>query len=222
MEYFAKEYFNAVEQGYGINLADIDYTTPDYFMLRNLQENVYVFSAAKNYQQMKTLTQNLIGPDGKLRSFSEFKRAAFESINEHVTSYMEAEYNLAVASGQMAGTWQRAQDNKELMPLMKYVTVGDTRVRPEHVELDGVTRPVDDEFWNTYYPPNGWNCRCDVISLTDGTITPADKIITPQKMPAIFKTNLAKSGLVFPPDHPYYIGMPHQVKEQAEKLLNKK
>ena len=37
------------------------------------------------------------------------------------------------------------------------------RPRPAHVALDGITRAADDPFWRTYYPPNGWGCRCRVV-----------------------------------------------------------
>ena len=37
--------------------------------------------------------------------------------------------------------------------------------------LEAIVRPVDDQFWNTYYPPNGWNCRCSVEQLSDGVET---------------------------------------------------
>lgn len=221
-EYFAQQFYEAVVEGYGASLLTVDFTTPDYLVLRHLEENVYQFAAAKNYQQLKAVTQALLDDEGKLRSFSEFKKASFEILNEQVTSYMETEYNLAVAGGQMAATWTRIQENKETLPLLKYITVGDDRVRPEHAELEGVTRPVDDDFWNIYYPPNGWNCRCDVMQLSGGTETPVDDIITPANMPALFKINLAKNGLVFPPDHPYYTGIPDKVMEQANKLLHKR
>lgn len=48
-----------------------------------------------------------------------------------------------------------------------YVTVGDNRVRDEHAALDGTTRPKDDPFWNSWWPPNGWNCRCQLIPLVE-------------------------------------------------------
>ena len=47
----------------------------------------------------------------------------------------------------------------------KYVTTGDDRVRPTHAALEGVTLPKDDKFWELFYPPNGWNCRCQAIPL---------------------------------------------------------
>lgn len=220
--YFAEKYFAGIEEGFGATLANVDYDTPDYEMLRNLKESCYHFSAAKNYQQLKATTRALIDENGKLRSFNDFKQAAFELNNEHVTSWLQAEYNFAVAGGQMSGTWTRAMENKEVLPLLKYITVGDSRVRPEHAELNGVVRKLDDTFWDMYYPPNGWNCRCDVQSLHSGTETPVERIITPADMPAMFKTNLAKKGLAFPPDHPYYNGLPHQVSEQAQKLADGK
>lgn len=58
----------------------------------------------------------------------------------------------------------------------KYVTVGDERVRPSHAALDGVTLPKDDPFWQTNTPPNGWNCRCQLISIfAERTVQPAPR-----------------------------------------------
>ncbi len=221
VRFFAKELFAEVEKGYGTELVAIDYDTPDYLVLRNLEENVYQFSAAKNYQQLKATTRALVGENGKLRTWTEFKNAAYQINNEHVTSWLAAERELAIAGGQMSATWQRAQENKAVLPLLVFDAVMDNRTSPICTSLDGVVKPVDDPFWDMYYPPNHFRCRSDVRSLPGGRTTPTTDIVFPDKIPAMFKTNMAKSGLVFPNDHPYYTGMPPQVSEQATKLNNR-
>jgi SPP1 gp7 family putative phage head morphogenesis protein len=192
--------------------------TPDYEMLKKLEESVYQFSAAKNYAQIKAISQALLNEEGQLRNFAQFRTAAAAINNEFVNQWLQAEYNYAVASAQMASRWQQIQTNKEVLPLLRYDTAGDERVRLEHQELDNVVRPVDDEFWKTYYPPNGWNCRCDVQQLDSGRITPMEKISLPEKMSEMFKYNAGIKGIAFPPGHPYYDGLPDDIKKQAEDL----
>lgn len=45
-------YMNGVKEGYGVDLSQIDYETTEVEILKNLTDNVYNFSAAKNYTQM--------------------------------------------------------------------------------------------------------------------------------------------------------------------------
>lgn len=47
----------------------------------------------------------------------------------------------------------------------EYVTVGDDRVRAEHVAMDGMRQPVEWPGWATYTPPNGFNCRCRIVRI---------------------------------------------------------
>jgi uncharacterized protein with gpF-like domain len=62
---------------------------------------------------------------------------------------------------------------------------------------------VDDPFWDMYFPPNDWGCRCDVVQLESGKITDKDKIIAPENKP-MFQNNVGKTGIIFPEKHPYY------------------
>ncbi len=217
-EFFASEFWKAVEQGYGVKLEQVDFESPDYEMLRKLEQSVYQFAAAKNYSQLKAISQALMDEQGRLRNFSQFRLEASRINNEFVNQWLQAEYNFAVASSQMASRWQSIQADKKDLPLLKYDTVKDDRVRPEHQELEGVVRPVDDDFWEIYYPPNGWNCRCDVLQLDSGTITPLYNITLPEKMPEIFKYNSGKKGVAFPPGHPYYDGLPDDMKRQGDTI----
>ncbi len=55
---------------------------------------------------------------------------------------------------------QAANPGRNVM--VRYVTAGDHRVRDEHAEWHGVTMPLNDPWWLTHRPPNGFNCRCHV------------------------------------------------------------
>lgn len=205
----AGKLWQGIEQGYGQKLVSIDYDTPDFAMLASLRKNVWQFSSAKNYQQLRAMSDALIGPDGKLRSYAEFKRAVQPIVGDHAT-WLETEYRTAVASAQMAAKWTRIQQDKDLFPLLQFDAVIDDRTTELCSSLNGVIRPVDDPFWDQYYPPNHFNCRSTVRQLQQGEITPDDKISYPD-LPAYFKTNLAKFGIAFPPGHPYYKGLPASV-----------
>ena len=66
-----------------------------------------------------------------------------------------------------AGQWARIQDRKDVAPYLRYSAVMDSRTRPLHRAWHGTILPVDHEWWNTHFPPCGWNCRCTVIQLSE-------------------------------------------------------
>lgn len=67
-----------------------------------------------------------------------------------------------------AAQYQLEQDDDEdLITGYQYFTVGDDRVREEHDELEGVIFEKDDPRLDEFWPPNGWNCRCQLVALTD-------------------------------------------------------
>lgn len=59
-----------------------------------------------------------------------------------------------------AGRWQSVQRTKARLPYLVYLTMHDERVRHSHRAWDYTALPVDDPWWNTHTPPNGWRCRC--------------------------------------------------------------
>lgn len=65
-----------------------------------------------------------------------------------------------------AGKWERIQRTKAALPMLKYMAVLDDHTRDQHRAWHGTILPVDDPFWSTHYPPNGWNCRCGVMQMT--------------------------------------------------------
>lgn len=216
---FAVELWSGIVEGFGTDLKGIDYETPDAEMLQNLQKSVYTFSAAKNYHQLKALTQALIGEDDKLRTYSQYKKQAFTINNKHVNQWLKTEYETAVAGGQMAGKWVRIQESKDTLPMLEFDAVMDGRTTELCASLNKVIRPVDDAFWKQYYPPNHFGCRSTVRQRSGIRSTPLDKIDYPEKMPEMFKVNLAEQGLAFPKNHAYFKDLPDDIINQGIKLI---
>jgi len=65
-----------------------------------------------------------------------------------------------------AGRWMQIWRNRVLLPFLMYSAIDDERVRPLHWHWHGTVLPVEHEWWNTHYPPNGWHCRCTPKPVT--------------------------------------------------------
>jgi SPP1 gp7 family putative phage head morphogenesis protein len=76
-------------------------------------------------------------------------------------------YETNLRTAYAAGKWQQIQQTKQAFPYLRYTAVMDNRTRPLHQRWHGTILPVDDEWWRTHYPPNGWGCRCTVMPLND-------------------------------------------------------
>lgn len=72
---------------------------------------------------------------------------------------MQAAYN--------AGQYQTYMADVDNRPYWQYDAVGDERTRAAHSAMDGLVYRYDDPFWTTFYPPNGYRCRCSVMALSE-------------------------------------------------------
>ncbi len=217
---YSKIFDEAVEK----SLENIKEDTDLYRQFRReLTENVQRFAGYKTHRLIKE-TVRILKPKTTDQDFYDLHR----KINGQWT---QTEYNYAIASGQMAGKWFKFERLKQTHYL-KYSTAHDERVRPAHKKLDGITLPVDDPFWDKYYPPNGWGCRCNVVSVRKKDTTPTDSqkanqlgdkyaltvykddnlTIIDKKATAkmkIFAFNPGKKRQVFPQKHPYFQTKPN-------------
>jgi SPP1 gp7 family putative phage head morphogenesis protein len=80
-------------------------------------------------------------------------------------SRLQTIYRTNMQTAYAAGQWDAIEQQADLAPFLLYDAVDDFRTRPEHAAWDGTVLPVTDPWWQTHYPPNGWNCRCSVIQL---------------------------------------------------------
>lgn len=166
---------------------------PDQKIIK-MQQNLYKFSAAKSASMLQEMN-SLLYENGKLISFDKFRKKLDKLNIAYNKNWLEAEYRTARQSGYMAQKWEAIMDNQDLFPNLKYKTQEDDRVRKEHEALNNIIAPINDPFWDKYYPPNGWRCRCDVIQTAEeasDNIPDIDPSIKPE-----FEMNIGKSGQVF-------------------------
>lgn len=75
-------------------------------------------------------------------------------------------YDANLRSARAAGQWDRAQRTKAVLPFFAYELGPSVEHRPEHSVKQGLILPVDDPFWDAWFPPNGWGCKCWVRQIT--------------------------------------------------------
>ena len=69
-------------------------------------------------------------------------------------------------SARSAGQWQRAQRTKAALPYVLYVRTTSADPRIEHLTWVGLILSIDDPWWRTHWPPNGWGCKCSIRMIT--------------------------------------------------------
>lgn len=85
-------------------------------------------------------------------------------------SRLQTIFRTNMQSALMAGKYKQLREQVDLAPYWQYVAVMDNRTRPTHAAANGKTFRADDPFWDTHYPPCGYNCRCGVRSLSDAMV----------------------------------------------------
>lgn len=198
-----------------VNLGIADNLIPEA-MARSLDYDTFMFSGLKVYNQIKEGSLKLRNDDGIVKSFDKFMQDVKVIDDTYNRNYLQAEYNFALHSAQAAARWADVEADGDEYNL-QYRTAADDRVRDEHAILNETTLPPSDRFWDFYYPPNGWNCRCIALQVLKEKFPQSNPIDAMEKgnlattkigrdgvdKGAIFRFNPGKQKQIFPPSHPY-------------------
>lgn len=181
-------------------------------MRQRLQRSNYIFSGMKTFHELNEAFPSLIDENGNRKPFEQFLNDVQKIDRTYNHNYLRAEYNFCQASADMAAKWEGFMQDGDRYNL-QYRTQRDKKVRPEHAALDRVTLPMSDTFWQEYYPPNGWNCRCTVVQVRKSKYpeTPHDEAMalgeeaTGKDTKGIFHFNPGIEQKAFPDYNPYTI-----------------
>nr|WP_186352569.1 phage minor head protein [Pseudomonas proteolytica] len=79
-------------------------------------------------------------------------------------------YQTNLQSAYMAGRKATMEETTDTHPYWMYVAILDGKTRPSHRALHGQVFRHDDPIWSAIFPPNGFNCRCRVVALTEAAV----------------------------------------------------
>lgn len=181
-------------------------------MRRRLTRSDYIFSGMKTFHELNEAFPSLLDENGNRKPFEQFLNDVRKIDSTYNGNYLRAEYNFVQSSAEMAAKWEQFTGDGDRYNL-QYRTAADGKVRPTHAALHGVTLPITDPFWEEYYPPNGWNCRCTVVQVRKSKYpeTPHDEAMAlgeealQKDSKGIFHFNAGKEQKSVPDYNPYTI-----------------
>ena len=98
-------------------------------------------------------------------------------------------YRTNMQSAYNAGQYQTYMADVDNRPYWQYDAVGDNRTRPAHAAMDGLVYRYDDPFWATFYPPNGYRCRCSVMALSERDMRRGNRVVSVSNESNLVQTN---------------------------------
>lgn len=172
-------------------------------------DNMSEFAAAEEYHAIKSMMDLLPYGFGEIEELDEEELeellAIFEKYNSKYahTENLDVEYAMSVAA-----QWVLVNASSVLM----YMTQGDERVRPWHLQHEGFTAPKV-MFPGWLIPPIEHQCRCFLVEV--GATAKADKLkdvradiikdpVMPEWFNRTFKESVCQGGRIFSDEHPYF------------------
>lgn len=139
--------------------------------------HAFTAAGATKLQLVDDLHQAVIAARTGGETLSSFAKRFDEVVAKHGWSYRgnrafrtRTIFQTNMATAAAAGHWEQMMRTKATRPYGMYLTADDHAVRDEHRRWHRIILPLDHPWWRTHYPPNGWGCRCTVVSLSESDL----------------------------------------------------
>ena len=179
-------------------------------------DNLVDFSVAEEYQMaddMAELEESLSEDELEQMEYEDWQEYFMPVFSKFHNRYMRTENQDIEYAMIVAAYLSSLREDTVLM----YMTMGDERVRPWHLQYEGFTAPKS-SFPAWLIPPIEHQCRCYLIEDTSSVIS-SIKAANEPKMPKwfnrTFKESVVLGGRIFSDEHPYF-----QVDERHVGRLN--
>jgi len=138
-------------------------------MSKSARTRAFAVSSLARSDQIATMQHAISKAISDGETFADFKKRVADVAKEsELRPWQLANiYRTNVQSAYMAGRYAQMKRTTKSRPFWRYVAVGDNRARVDHLALHGKVYAHDHEFWDSFYPPNGFACRCSAQTLSD-------------------------------------------------------
>ena len=131
---------------------------------RQMATTVKLLSSIEQVEQVIKQVNKALA-DGS--TYADFKKALKDSDIVLPDHYLRNVFRTNIQTAYAYGRWIQQYKLKDKRPYLMYVAINDSRVRPAHLAMNRIILHIDHPFWLTWYPPNGFECRCFTMSLTE-------------------------------------------------------
>jgi len=160
-------------------------------LLRHGHSRAFVVSGATIAELLTDLHTSIKQAltDGK--TLAQFRQDFRETVKKYGWSYKGEEgwrtriiYETNLSTAYAAGRWAQQTDPDVVAsrPYLRYRIGPAMHHRPDHESWNNTVLPASDPWWQTHYPPNGWQCHCFAESITEAqaaAIVGADLRVSP-------------------------------------------
>ena len=149
--------------------------TPAQFYKLSRQAKVNAFTASEitSLDVLNDIFEELTKTIEEGTTMEEFRKSINERMEARgwtgLTPYRaDTIFRQNVQTAYQVGRWKQISDPAVMSdrPYGVYSAVMDSHTRATHRAMHGVCRRLDDPYWDTWYPPNGYRCRCSVRTLS--------------------------------------------------------
>ena len=141
-----------------------------------MHARAFVVAGAMKTELLEDLHSAILKALEEGKTIDDFRKEFDEIVQRHGWSYRGSRgwrtsvifhTNLRVAYA--VGRYKQMTDKDVLehRPYWRYIGGLSADPRPKHLEWNGMVLSADDPWWDAHYPPNGWGCKCKVMSVSE-------------------------------------------------------
>jgi SPP1 gp7 family putative phage head morphogenesis protein len=147
--------------------AKISLSPEDFYSLSDdMRAQAFTASGLHNLRDIQAI-QDAIGNAIKNGTTIEAFKREIGNLLKGRRWQLETVFRTNIQTAYNVGRYKRQMEIADALPYWQYQAVNDSRTRPTHRALSGKIYRCDHPFWQVWYPPNGYRCRCSVRALSE-------------------------------------------------------